>query len=59
MGAMLNARANRTLMVVTAGQQVRAKLTMEVLLADPQAILLPQPAARSPQPAARSQIGQR
>ncbi|MFJ2821009.1 benzoylformate decarboxylase [Streptomyces toxytricini] len=46
MGAVLNARANRTPMVVTAGQQVRAMLTMEALLSNPQATLLPQPAVK-------------
>ncbi|MBW5486864.1 benzoylformate decarboxylase [Streptomyces bambusae] len=46
MGAVLGARANRTPMVVTAGQQVRAMLTMEALLANPQATLLPQPAVK-------------
>ncbi|MFF4370882.1 benzoylformate decarboxylase [Streptomyces sp. NPDC001594] len=46
MGAILNARANRTPMVVTAGQQVRAMLTMEALLANPQPTLLPQPAVK-------------
>lgn len=46
MGAILNARANRTPMVVTAGQQVRAMLTMEALLSNPQATLLPQPAVK-------------
>ncbi|MBO8195710.1 benzoylformate decarboxylase [Streptomyces oryzae] len=46
MGAILNARANRTPMVVTAGQQVRAMLTMEALLANPQPAQLPQPAVK-------------
>ncbi|MBO8200745.1 benzoylformate decarboxylase [Streptomyces smyrnaeus] len=46
MGAILNARANRTPMVVTAGQQVRAMLTMEALLSNPQPTLLPQPAVK-------------
>ncbi|MET9608485.1 benzoylformate decarboxylase [Streptomyces sp. NPDC006512] len=46
MGAILNARANRTPMVVTAGQQVRAMLTMEALLTNPQSTLLPQPAVK-------------
>ncbi|MGW0392044.1 benzoylformate decarboxylase [Streptomyces sp. NPDC003042] len=46
MGAILGARANRTPMVVTAGQQVRAMLTMEALLANPQSTLLPQPAVK-------------
>ncbi|MDA5284495.1 benzoylformate decarboxylase [Streptomyces sp. NPDC054904] len=46
MGAVLNARANRTPMVVTAGQQVRAMLTMEALLTNPQSTLLPQPAVK-------------
>ncbi|GAU65786.1 benzoylformate decarboxylase [Streptomyces sp. NBRC 110611] len=46
MGAILNARANRTPMVVTAGQQVRAMLTTEALLTNPQPALLPQPAVK-------------
>ncbi|MFJ5551255.1 benzoylformate decarboxylase [Streptomyces sp. NPDC093225] len=46
MGAILNARANRTPMVVTAGQQVRPMLTMEALLTNPQPTLLPQPAVK-------------
>ncbi|MCB5166922.1 benzoylformate decarboxylase [Streptomyces bambusae] len=46
MGAILNARANRTPMVVTAGQQVRAMMTAEALLTNPQATLLPQPAVK-------------
>ncbi len=46
MGAILNARANRTPMVVTAGQQVRAMLTMEALLTNTQSTLLPQPAVK-------------
>lgn len=46
MGAILGARANRTPMVVTAGQQVRAMLTMEALLTNPQPTLLPQPAVK-------------
>ncbi|MCX5202762.1 benzoylformate decarboxylase [Streptomyces sp. NBC_00237] len=46
MGAILNARANRTPMVVTAGQQVRAMLTMEALLTNPQATHLPLPAVK-------------
>lgn len=46
MGALLNARANRTPLVVTAGQQVRAMLTMEALLANPRPALLPRPAVK-------------
>ncbi|MFD7631013.1 benzoylformate decarboxylase [Streptomyces sp. NPDC059851] len=46
MGAVLNARANRTPMVVTAGQQHRAMLTMEALLTNQQPTLLPQPAVK-------------
>ncbi|MFI0977236.1 benzoylformate decarboxylase [Streptomyces sp. NPDC021093] len=46
MGAILNARANRTPMVVTAGQQVRAMLTMEALLTNPQPTHLPLPAVK-------------
>ncbi|MFJ9641783.1 benzoylformate decarboxylase [Streptomyces sp. NPDC004244] len=46
MGAVLNARANRTPMVVTAGQQHRAMLTAEALLTNAQPTLLPQPAVK-------------
>ncbi len=46
MGALLNARANRTPMVVTAGQQVRGMLGIEALLTHPQPTLLPQPAVK-------------
>ncbi|MFK0255157.1 benzoylformate decarboxylase [Streptomyces sp. NPDC090445] len=46
MGAILNARANRTPLVVTAGQQHRAMLTAEALLTNPQPTLLPQPAVK-------------
>ncbi|MFD0266451.1 benzoylformate decarboxylase [Streptomyces sp. NPDC127106] len=46
MGAILNARANRSPVVVTAGQQHRAMLTLEALLTNPQPALLPQPAVK-------------
>ncbi|MEU5423543.1 benzoylformate decarboxylase [Streptomyces sp. NPDC020799] len=46
MGAILNAAANHTPMVVTAGQQVRAMVTMEALLTNVDATLLPRPAVK-------------
>nr|WP_245690801.1 benzoylformate decarboxylase [Sinosporangium album] len=46
MGAIVNAAANRTPMVVTAGQQVRAMMTMEALLTNTDATMLPRPAVK-------------
>ncbi|MEU6998265.1 benzoylformate decarboxylase [Nonomuraea sp. NPDC046570] len=46
MGAILGAAANRTPMIVTAGQQVRAMLTMEALLTNVAPTTLPQPAVK-------------
>lgn len=46
MGAIVTAAANRTPMVVTAGQQVRAMMTMEALLTNVDATLLPRPAVK-------------
>lgn len=46
MGALLNAAANRTPLIVTAGQQTRAMLTMEALLTNVSATTLPQPAVK-------------
>lgn len=46
MGAILNAAANRTPMVVTAGQQVRAMMTLEALLTNVDATMLPRPAVK-------------
>lgn len=46
MGALLNAAANRTPLIVTAGQQTRAMLTMEALLTNVSATALPQPAVK-------------
>ncbi|MBT2387320.1 benzoylformate decarboxylase [Streptomyces sp. ISL-11] len=46
MGAVINAAANHTPMVVTAGQQVRAMMTMEALLTNVDATALPRPAVK-------------
>ncbi|GII91872.1 benzoylformate decarboxylase [Sinosporangium siamense] len=46
MGAVVNAAANRTPMVVTAGQQVRAMMTLEALLTNNDATTLPKPAVK-------------
>lgn len=46
MGAILSAAANRTPLIVTAGQQVRAMQTMEALLTNVAAATLPQPAVK-------------
>ncbi|MEV5243150.1 benzoylformate decarboxylase [Streptomyces cinnamoneus] len=45
-GALVTAAANHTPMVVTAGQQVRAMMTMEALLTNTDATLLPRPAVK-------------
>ncbi|MGW1076574.1 benzoylformate decarboxylase [Streptomyces sp. NPDC002537] len=46
MGAVVNAAANHTPMVVTAGQQVRPMMTLEALLTDVDATVLPRPAVK-------------
>jgi benzoylformate decarboxylase len=46
MGAILSAAANRSPLIVTAGQQVRAMQTMEALLTNVAATTLPQPAVK-------------
>ncbi|MEU2511257.1 benzoylformate decarboxylase [Streptomyces syringium] len=46
MGAIITAAANHTPMVVTAGQQVRAMMTMEALLTNVDATVLPRPAVK-------------
>jgi benzoylformate decarboxylase len=46
MGAIVNAKAAQSPLVITAGQQVRAMLTLEPFLANPEATLLPQPAVK-------------
>ncbi|MEU7137412.1 benzoylformate decarboxylase [Streptomyces sp. NPDC046261] len=46
MGALVTAAANHTPMVVTAGQQVRAMMTMEAMLTNTDATLLPRPAVK-------------
>ncbi|MFF4158044.1 benzoylformate decarboxylase [Streptomyces sp. NPDC001678] len=46
MGAIVTAAANHTPMVVTAGQQVRAMMTMEAQLTNADATLLPRPAVK-------------
>jgi benzoylformate decarboxylase len=43
MGAIANAHANRSPLVVTAGQQVRAMMTMQALLTNADAVALPRP----------------
>jgi benzoylformate decarboxylase len=46
MGAIINAAAAHSPLVITAGQQVRAMLTLEPLLANPDATTLPRPAVK-------------
>ncbi|GAA4082021.1 benzoylformate decarboxylase [Nonomuraea soli] len=46
MGAILTAAANRTPMIVTAGQQTREMLAIEPLLTNVDATLLPRPAVK-------------
>ncbi|HEY2636004.1 MAG TPA: benzoylformate decarboxylase, partial [Solirubrobacteraceae bacterium] len=43
MGAIFNARANKSPLLITAGQQVRPQMTMEALLTNPDAARVPQP----------------
>ncbi len=42
-GGIFNAQANKSPLVITAGQQVRAQITMEALLANRDATLAPLP----------------
>ncbi len=42
-GGILNAQANKSPLVITAGQQVRPQITMEALLTNRDATLVPQP----------------
>jgi benzoylformate decarboxylase len=46
MGSVVNAQANKSPLLLTAGQQVRAQVTMEALLTNPDAALLPRPAVK-------------
>jgi len=46
MGALFNARENKSPLVVTAGQQVRAMMTMEALLTNRDATTLPRPTVK-------------
>jgi benzoylformate decarboxylase len=46
MGAIINAARGHSPLVITAGQQVRATLTMEPFLANPEPTLLPRPAVK-------------
>ena len=46
MGALFNARENKSPLVVTAGQQVRAMMTMEALLTNRDATALPRPVTK-------------
>jgi benzoylformate decarboxylase len=54
-GALVNASANQTPLIVTAGQQVRPMMTLEAMLTNPRATELPRPtvkyAAEPPRPA--------
>ncbi|WP_018333043.1 benzoylformate decarboxylase [Actinomycetospora chiangmaiensis] len=45
-GALVNAAANKTPLVVTAGQQVRPMMTLEAMLANPRATELPRPTVK-------------
>src|SRR6516165_3884956 len=42
-GGISNARANKAPLLITAGQQVRAQITMEANLTNPDAVVGPQP----------------
>ena len=46
MGALFNARENKSPLVVTAGQQVRAMMTMEALLTNRDATTMPRPVTK-------------
>jgi benzoylformate decarboxylase len=46
MGAIFNARENKSPLVITAGQQVRAMMTMEALLTNRDATALPRPVVK-------------
>jgi benzoylformate decarboxylase len=43
MGAIFNAQANHSPLVITAGQQVRAQMTLQANLTNRDAVMLPQP----------------
>jgi benzoylformate decarboxylase len=45
-GALVNAAANKTPLVVTAGQQVRPMMTLEAMLTNPRATELPRPTVK-------------
>src|ERR1700738_1177121 len=50
-GGIFNAQANKSPLVITAGQQVRAQITIEANLTNRDAILSPQPSVKwSPEP---------
>jgi benzoylformate decarboxylase len=46
MGAIFNARENKSPLVITAGQQVRPMITMEALLTNRDATILPRPVVK-------------
>lgn len=46
MGAIVNAAANKSPLVITAGQQMRAMITLEALLTNVDATTLPRPAVK-------------
>jgi benzoylformate decarboxylase len=45
-GALVNAAANQTPLIVTAGQQVRPMMTLEAMLTNPRATELPRPTVK-------------
>src|SRR5215204_1785196 len=55
MGAIFNAQANKSPLVVTAGQQVRAHITMQANLTNPDAIRVPRPFVKDSHEPARAQ----
>ena len=55
MGAIFNAQANKSPLVVTAGQQVRAHITMQANLTNPDAIRVPHPFVKGSHEPARPQ----
>ncbi|HVL95917.1 MAG TPA: benzoylformate decarboxylase [Solirubrobacteraceae bacterium] len=55
MGAIFNAQANKSPLVITAGQQVRAQITMQANLTNPDAIRVPHPFVKDAHEPARAQ----
>src|SRR3954470_23660415 len=55
MGAIFNAQANKSPLLITAGQQVRAHITMQANLTNPDAIRVPRPFVKDSHEPARAQ----